>query len=54
MKRLARIDRRSKGDAGRLNWRVRGELAQAWSELESLGLFLAGVSLGRRRPYNPR
>jgi DNA polymerase-3 subunit delta len=52
MKRLGRIDRRAKGDAGRLNRRIRGELAMSWSELESLGLLLAGVSLGRSRPYN--
>jgi DNA polymerase-3 subunit delta len=52
LRRAGLIDRRAKGDAGRLNWRIRGELAQAWSELESLGLLLAGVSLARPGPYN--
>ena len=52
LRRAGQIDRRAKGDAGRLNWRIRGELALAWSELESLGLLLAGVSPGRAGPYN--
>jgi DNA polymerase-3 subunit delta len=47
LRRASLIDRRAKGDAGRLNWRLRGELAQAWGELESLVLLLAGVSLAR-------
>lgn len=52
LKRAARIDRAAKGDQGRLNWRSRGELHQAWGDLESLGLLLAGVSLAtpRRAP----
>ena len=52
LRRAGLIDRRAKGDAGRLNWRIHGELAQAWSDLESLGLLLAGVSLARPRPYH--
>lgn len=52
LRRAGLIDRRGKGDAGRLNWRIRGELAHAWSELESLALLLAGVSLARAGPYN--
>ena len=44
LKRASRIDRAAKGDQGRLNWRTRGELRQAWGDLESLGLLLAGVS----------
>ena len=51
MVRLGRIDRRAKGDSGRLAWRIRGEQRQAWSDLESLALGLAGVSLTRGRPY---
>jgi DNA polymerase-3 subunit delta len=52
LKRASRIDRAAKGDQGRLNWRARGELQQAWSDLESLGLLLAGVTLTtpRRAP----
>ena len=52
LKRASLIDRAAKGDQGRLNWRARGELQQAWSDLESLGLLLAGVSLAAPRPYN--
>jgi hypothetical protein len=51
VRRLSRIDRRAKGDSGRLVRRLRGEERQAWSELESLALALAGVSLTRRPPY---
>jgi len=53
VRRLSRIDRRAKGDSGRLVWRIRGEERQAWSELESLALALTGVSLARGRPYTP-
>ena len=52
LKRASLIDRAAKGDQGRLNWRTRGELQQAWSDLESLGLLLAGVNLSAPRPYN--
>lgn len=51
VRRLSRIDRRAKGDSGRLVRRIRGEERLAWSELESLALALAGVSLARGRPY---
>jgi len=51
LKRASHIDRAAKGDQGRLNWRTRGELQQAWSDLESLGLLLAGVRLATPRPY---
>jgi len=44
LRRAGLIDRRSKGDSGRLNWRLRGELLQAWGELETLTLVLAGVN----------
>jgi len=44
LRRASLIDRRSKGDSGRLNWRARGELLQAWGELETLTLVLAGLN----------
>ena len=44
LRRAGLIDRRSKGDSGRLSWRLRGELLQAWGELETLTLVLAGVN----------
>lgn len=51
--RASRIDRRAKGDSGRLNRRIRGEPGVAWSELECLALLIAGVSLSRPGLYNP-
>ncbi|MFT5446823.1 MAG: DNA polymerase-3 subunit delta [Gammaproteobacteria bacterium] len=53
LKRASLIDRAAKGDQGRMNWRARGELQQAWSDLESLSLLLAGVSLVSTRPKAP-
>jgi DNA polymerase III delta subunit len=51
LSRASLVDRRSKGDHGRLNRGVRRGQVDAWNELENLGLALCGALARRRSPY---
>lgn len=51
LSRASVVDRRGKGDQGRLNLGIRRAQGDAWNELENLGLALCGVSARGRSAY---